>query len=33
MLCYDRIDFYEGVDVNKTSVLKKYYLPILVFFG
>ena len=33
MLCYDRIDFYEGIDVNKTSVLKKYCLPILVFFG
>ena len=23
MLCYDKIDFSEGIDVNKTSALKE----------
>ena len=32
MLCYNRIDGSEGVDVNKASASKKCYLSLLVFF-
>ena len=32
MLCYNRIDGSEGVDVNKVSASKECYLSLLVFF-
>ena len=32
MLYYDRVEFSEGIDVNKASASKKWYLPLLVFF-
>ena len=31
MLCYDRNDISEGIDISKTSASKVWYLAILVF--
>ena len=32
MHCYDTIGISEGIDINKTSALKEWYLSLLVFF-
>ena len=32
MLYFDGIDVFEGIDVNKTSASKVWYLSLLVFF-
>ena len=32
MLCYDKIDFSEGIDVNKTSALKESNVCIYWYF-
>ena len=32
MTYYDRIDVFEGIDVNKARESKELYLPLLVLF-
>ena len=32
MLNFNRVDVSEGIDVNKTSASKEWYLSLLVFF-
>ena len=32
MTYYDRIDVFEGIDVNKIRESKELYLPLLVLF-
>ena len=31
MLCYDRIDVFEGIDINKTTASKDYAISLLIF--